>query len=74
MMGSSAHLLYLYRIYTISTGNQDVLCIVIVIRLPLSFNAVPVASPRLEFWKPTLGGLLRRKQFGLRQHILATLF
>ena len=71
MNGSSAHLLYLYSIYTISTGKRDVLCIVMVIRLRLHPSN---AAPRLEFWEPTLGGLLRRKQFGLRQHILATLF
>ena len=67
MMGSSEHLLYLYSIYTIST---DVLCIVMVIQLRLH----PMSSSKLECWEPTLGGLLRCKQFSLRQHILTTLF
>ena len=74
MIGDSAHLLYLYSIYTISTGKRDVLCIVMVIRLRLHAMLSSNAVPRLEFWEPTLGGLLRRKQFGLGQHILTTLF
>ena len=76
MIGGPAHLLYLYLylykiLHPFNTIAQGIEMSVIVIRVRLLLASLSMRCPcslakRLEFRKPTLGGLFRRKQFGLR--------
>lgn len=77
-IGGSAHLLYLYLSVQNPTpsilSHRESRYWLCILSHQTWYLRASLPPSDLELWKPTLGGLFRRKQFGLRQHILATLF